>query len=270
MSDPKVRAAWQKDVTEIRVRAAERMIDQHVVHGEFKSKGYTVPSELVERRIDSFVRNNAGGDYGKFEQMISEQGLSLKTFRENLEKQLAVDLLINQEVDSKVSVAPGKIESWYKENEGQFVQPGEIHLAIIVLKPKTLTESEQTDRLKEVQAKITAGQEFTELAQAYSDHFTRNKGGDLGWMRTDQMNPNLRDGFANLALNSHSKPIKMENDTWLMKIVDIKEPTALALDAAMRDRIGDRLLAEARAKRYRVFVDSLRDQAFIRRFYKTN
>jgi parvulin-like peptidyl-prolyl isomerase len=270
MSDPKVRAAWQKDVTDIRVRAAERMIDHHVVYGEFKSKGYTVLSELIERRIDSYVRNNAGGDYGKFEQMLSEQGLSLNTFRENLEKQLAVDLLVNQEVDSKVSVAPGRIESWYKDNEGQFVQPGELRLNIIVLKPKTLTEAEQADRLKEVQAKIVAGQEFTELAKAYSDHYTRNKGGALDWMRIDQMNPALRGGFETLALNTLSKPIKMENDTWLMKIAEVKESQALALDAEMRGRIGDRLLAEARAKRYREFVDSLRDQAFIRRFYKTD
>jgi parvulin-like peptidyl-prolyl isomerase len=269
MTDTKVRLAWQKDVTDIRIRACEQMIDQYVVYGEFKSKGFTVPSELVERRIDSFVRNNAGGDYAKFEEMLSEMGQPLNKFREGLERQLAVDLLLNQEVDSKVSVPPGQVEAWYQENEGNFVEPGELRLAIIVLKPKTLTETEQADRLKEVQAKIAAGQDFTELAKGYSDHYTRNKGGALDWMRMDQMNPSLRDGFDALALGNISKPVKIENDTWLMKIVDLKAPKALPLDAELTERISERLLAEERAKRYRQYIDSLRDQAFIRRFYKT-
>ena len=269
MSDSKVRAAWQKDVTKLRIEAAERMIDEFVVYGEFKSKGYTVPSELIERRIDGFVRNNAGGDYAKFEQMLSEMNQSLNKFRENLERQLSVDLLLNQEVDSKISVPLGKVEEWYQENKGKFVEPGELHLAVIVLKPKLLSEAEQADRLKEVQAKIAAGQDFNELAKGYSDHYTRNKGGDLGWIRIDQMAPSMRDGFSDLKRNSLSKPIKIENDTWLIKIQDMKEPTAVELSAELRGRISDRLMAEERANRYRQYIDGLRDQAFIRRYYKT-
>jgi len=78
----------------------------------------------------------------------------------------------------------------------------------------------------EVRDKLEAGGDFSELAKEYSQHESKDNGGELGWIKEGDMNSKVFDDIAfKLKLDEVSEPIKDEsvstNDGyWVIKVLD--------------------------------------------------
>ena len=87
-----------------------------------------------------------------------------------------------------------------------------------------LLGSEQ--EVQEVMAKLEGGEDFATLAEELSQHdASKEKGGDLGWLASDEINPVYQDFVLNAELEALSEPIKDEavvtkGGYWLVKVLD--------------------------------------------------
>ena len=84
---------------------------------------------------------------------------------------------------------------------------------------------------------------FSSLAEEYSQHESKDEGGELGWLEEGAMNSTAFDQVAfNLPLNEVSEPVRDESvqttgGYWLVKVVDRGEHQ---LETEVREALGDR------------------------------
>ena len=106
-----------------------------------------------------------------------------------------------------------------------------------------LLGSEQ--EVQEVITKLEGGEDFATLAEELSqDNASKEKGGDLGWLASDEINPVYQDFVLNAELEALSEPIKddavvTKGGYWLVKVLDKED------NRQIEDRDRDLLKAKA-------------------------
>jgi peptidyl-prolyl cis-trans isomerase D len=87
-------------------------------------------------------------------------------------------------------------------------------------------------KIVDVQAKLTAGEDFSVLASDYSDDFgTRDNGGNLGISNGDAFPEAFEKALLNLTSGQVSEPIEIDGATHFIKLVSIKENSAPSFES---------------------------------------
>jgi parvulin-like peptidyl-prolyl isomerase len=82
------------------------------------------------------------------------------------------------------------------------------------------------EEAQDIRARLEGGEDFATLAKEYSQHSTsKEDGGDLGWLATDDIQENLKDFVLNSEVGTLSDPVWDDMVTtkggyWLVKVMD--------------------------------------------------
>jgi parvulin-like peptidyl-prolyl isomerase len=76
-----------------------------------------------------------------------------------------------------------------------------------------------------------SGADFATVAKAQSEEpESATRGGELGWLTENQIQPEVRSQLGSLTKNSISEPIRLDDGWHILKVIDIKEAYTPALD----------------------------------------
>jgi peptidylprolyl isomerase len=112
--------------------------------------------------------------------------------------------------------------------------PKQYHLAQIYIScpkgaDKTVEEKAQS-KLEAVQKALKVG-DFATVAKAQSDEASNAaRGGDLGTLPENQIQPEIRDVVASLSKNGVSEPVRLKDGWHILKLVEVKEPYTASLE----------------------------------------
>lgn len=145
-----------------------------------------------------------------------------------------------------------ELEATYETAKPGLLLPRAHRLAQIFLKDQAKAE----DTARKLKAKDA---DFAATARTLSeDPASAAKGGEIGWLTEDQIQPAIREQLPKLSPGSHSAPIRL-NDGWhLIKLLETREPATATLD-----QVRPQLTQQLRAQR----AQQLR-QDFIARLLK--
>ena len=113
-----------------------------------------------------------------------------------------------------VTVNDTEIQDYYNQNKTLFVEPAEYHLREIVLATQP--------GAKDVLVEILKGADFDETAKARSQSKTATSGGDLGWIKSQDLNPQMLTAVANLEVGDVSNVFKGPNGYSIVKLQEKK------------------------------------------------
>jgi peptidyl-prolyl cis-trans isomerase D len=121
---------------------------------------------------------------------------------------------------------------------------------------------EASDELiAEVQAKIDAGDDFAELAKAYSeDVASAENGGDLGFTTGDTFPESFEEALAALEVGQVSAPVETDSGTHFVKLLEIQKSEFLLEEQA--ERIAQELKQEAADNLLVEKLENLKEMAF--------
>jgi peptidyl-prolyl cis-trans isomerase SurA len=254
-------------MNDLRKRGAHRLIDNMLLFAEFKENGFVVPSEMIDKRIDRMVKRDADGDYGKFEDLLENQDQNLADLRESVSRRLAVQLLINQEINSKIKISPSQIKAYYDANQGEFSKPRAMKLRMIEVHSAGKSDADYKTLVATVSKKLSDGDDFDKVADAHSDHSKKASGGDVVWMKAEDLNTTLRAGLPSLEKGTTSKAVELGGNTYFLHIRDAQGGDVVPLED-VQQRLSNFLFDKEKQKRLITYIDSLRDKAYIRVFFK--
>ena len=158
---------------------------------------------------------------------------------------------------SKAQVDPAypnqaELQAAYEANKARFVVPPQYHVQqIAVLVPANATK-EVTDqalkKAKDLRAQaVKPGADFAELAKKNSqDANSASKGGDLGWLREDQILKPVRDVLQTLADNAIGEPVRGSDSFHVVKLLGKKPQSTLPLEQVKPNLVA--ALRQARAQ----------------------
>jgi peptidylprolyl isomerase len=154
------------------------------------------------------------------------------------------------------------IAATYEANRERFTVPKQYHAAQIAILVPAGAGKDVDDaahlRVQELrQQALDPNADFADLANRNSqDRPTVGRGGDLDWVREDQLVPALRDVVTTLSENAISEPVRSPEAWHIVKLLGTKPPSVLPLDQ-VRDSLVQALRQTMAQQLARAYVDDL-------------
>ena len=148
---------------------------------------------------------------------LRDYGLTLN----DVEKKLTVNALWNELIykkyNSQITIDEEKIKNEIKNSEKKIMK--EYHLSEIIFEVKS-----KDNIKKKHQIVINSINEigFENSASIYSISESSKIGGDIGWVKENLLNTNIKENINNLSIGEISEPIIISNGILILKVTNIK------------------------------------------------
>jgi parvulin-like peptidyl-prolyl isomerase len=184
----------------------------------------------------------------------------------------AKDNLVVETYLQAVSAAPegfpseSEMQQAYEAAKPQLIVPRQFQVAQIFVAAPEGADKETIDKagkkLAEVQAKLKQpGADFAAIAKADSDErASAERGGEIGWLAEAQLRPEMKAAVVGLAKGAFSEPVKGADGWHVLKLIDTKAASTLAL-ADVRDALAQRLRAQRAEAVRRAYLAKLLEQS---------
>ena len=262
----KVPAAQQEQaLKETEERILNSLIESALIYQKAIDMEYTAYVEDdVTSYIQQIMKDNNIRDTEEFENALAQEGQSMKTFRESIERQIVSQALVNDFINSRISLLTPEIERYYYNNQADFSSLEEVILSEIILDTsKGVSEAES--RATDITDRARRGESFAALAKQYSKGATAGKGGEIGTYVVDKLNDETRKALVGVGEGEISVPQKSAEGLIIYR-VDTRKPAITKPLDEVRDEIKFILHQQKRIPEYERFITQLKEEAYIQIF----
>jgi peptidyl-prolyl cis-trans isomerase SurA len=188
--EAKRRGVAMPDPAALHKQAIDALIDDRVLVTHARETS----GKVDEPELDRVVSNVAAQNKLTMPQLLErlkQDGTDFRTFRENLRDQMMTERVREREVQARIRITDGDIDSYLEKRKEQSSSTGQMNLAHILVKlPDGASEAvlaERQARAEAVLARALAGDDFGKLAREFSDDATKERGGEFGLRQADRL-----------------------------------------------------------------------------------
>ncbi len=252
----------EEQLKEFKRGLLDQMIDEKLLIQQAEKKEIAVTPEEIDQGMDE-IRGRFDSEM-EFQNEITKQGLTGENFRENLGQQIKVIKLTNQEVRAQISPpTEEEVRTYYRENEEAMVVPPQIRARHILITLNGKTEEEAKNKIDEIYAKAKkTPQNFSNMAEEYSDGPSALRGGDLGYFSRTEMPQSFSDAAFDLDIDEISEPVQTRFGYHIIKVVG-KRASEKRTFSEIKDQLKNLLYQRKMEEAYDSYLRELRDEARI-------
>ena len=245
----------------------DSLIVGELLFQESKKQGIEVKPETVTEQL-AVVKQRFPSEV-EFKKALEENKLTESKIKTDIKRDMAIQQLIDKEVDQKVQITDEEGKTFYDTNPQLFQQPERVKASHILIKVDEGASEEQKaearKKIKEVQQKVQKGEDFAELAKTYSEGPSAPRGGDLDFFGRGQMVKPFEDAAFSMESNETSDIVETKFGYHLIKVVD-KQPAKKIAYADVKDRINKHLKDQKLRTERQLYFDKLKKDAKIEKF----
>jgi len=244
----------------IRQQVLERLVLQEIQAQRAERLGIAVSDEM----LNSALRDVAQRNSIPFDQMpmaMARQGIDYAAYREEMRREIALSLLRQRDVLTRIYVSPRELEQALDRQAGQADDNAEYDVSHILLSlPESATAEQMNQverRAQEIQQRAVAGEDFGQLAITYSQAQSALERGKLGWRRAAQLPQFISEEVVKLEPGQVSPPLRTPTGFHIVKLDAVRggdgpmvveqvharhillRPTEVQDDATTRQRLED-------------------------------
>lgn len=242
----------------------QNIIDRILIVKEAENLGIMIPASYIDQEYESIIRDDFNGNRRQFLSYLDSLGKNADSYREEVRKNLIVNIMRSRQRENLAQVSPEKIEEYYINNKIRFYQPAMIHLKQIILIAENDASIEDTIKRGEaIVEQLNLGQPIQLLANQYGNKQYNRPNGDWGWVQREDLRAELVEIAFQLNAGEYTEPIQIDNAVFILYAEAIKESMIQPI-SEVRDII-ENLLSQAIAKETtEKWLSELREKAFIR------
>lgn len=216
----------------LRQQVLERLVLQELQLQRADRLGIQVTDEMLNTALtDVAERNNI--KFSDLPAALEQQGVDYRNYRDEMRKEMVLTALRQRDVYSRIYVSPRELDQCVVKRKGSPAETQEYNLGhILVAIPEsadTAQVAERTARAEGIYERAQAGEDFAQLAIAYSDAGTALEGGALGWRNAGQLPSFVADLIPTMQPGQVTEPIRTPSGLHLFKLLEVRgaEPAAL-------------------------------------------
>ena len=210
------------------------LIDQQLWLSKGKELGITGETELVTRLNEIRKQYNLE-TMEDLEKAAKEQGVSFEDFKANIRNGIITQEVMRQEVGKRIQFTPGEAERYFEAHKQEYARPESVTLAEILVSTGTPAPSATTPggvqpddaatlaaaqaKANDIEARLHAGGDFSQLAKSFSEGPTAAEGGDLGQFHRGALAKVLEDQTFVLKAGQYTEPIRTRQGFVILKVV---------------------------------------------------
>ena len=186
-----------------------------------------------------------------------EQGLKedpeIQKHLKDLEREYLVNRFVENYNNLEVSITKQDIQDYYGRYSDEFIRDEDFYNLRIIL-------AENYRSANTLRREITSGMDFNTIARNHSLEGSKDKGGELGWVRISELNDGLAKRIPSLGLESISTPIKTDGGYYLVEVLDVRKKDGTQTIEEVESIIISRLKAEKSRDNFRQLVARLSEK----------
>jgi peptidyl-prolyl cis-trans isomerase SurA len=223
----------------LRQQVLERLVVQEVQMQRADRLGIKVSDEMVNQALAEVAQRNKI-KFSDLPQVLEQQGVDYRAYRDEIRREMTLQILRQRDVLSRVYVSPREVDQCMAKHKASPESDNEFNLAhILVAIPSATTEqqvAERTARAQGVYERARKGEDFAQLAIAYSDSGTALEGGALGWRKAAQLPSFVSDRIPTMHAGDVTEPIRTPSGLHIFKVLEIRGAQQAALVSQVHAR----------------------------------
>jgi peptidyl-prolyl cis-trans isomerase SurA len=213
------------------------MIDSEIMMQRAEKQGLIATDSDVEAKLNEF---RAPYTQEEFQEQLKARGFTVEDLKTQIRRDQSIRRLFNKEITSRVNISDQEVKEFYEQNKASFnLAEPQYHIAQILVTPRpdddvrNLKNDNATDfesarrKIQMLDARLKQGEDFTLLAQNYSeDPNTNQNGGDIGFIPESALanaSPDLRRAVLSLQPGQNSSIIATPEGFRIFRLIS-REP----------------------------------------------
>ena len=243
----------------------EKLIEEKLLDQEARRSGVKVSAKEIETTLDEVKRRSAATQVD-LEKALAAEGLTLETYKKQIEKILQRKKLVNWAVKPEMKSGEKELREFYEKNKERYrtnetYRPA--HILFVIPKGATPEEiREIRKRCQKILEKIKGGEDFGEMALLYSEDASNKDRGDLGNFKKGELVPAFEREALRLKVGEVGGIIRTEYGFHIIKLLDRKGMDPLPFEEVKEKVQGDYYESEME-KAFKQYIITLKQKAVI-------
>ncbi|HEV2594980.1 MAG TPA: peptidylprolyl isomerase [Sphingomicrobium sp.] len=210
---------------EERQRVAEQvlrnLIDETIEIQAAKDEKIEIKKSDIDKTVQR-VAQNTKQTPDQLAAFLQQNGSDIKTLRRQIQGEIAWQRLQHEKIESGVTVGDDEVKAVLdKLNASKGTE--EYRVGEIFLSASPSTEAQTLDNANKILTQLRSGASFAGYARQYSEASTAAVGGDLGWVRPEQLPVPLATALRDMPAGSISNPIPVPGGFSIIAVQDTRK-----------------------------------------------
>jgi peptidyl-prolyl cis-trans isomerase SurA len=240
------------------------MIDERIYRDKITELKINVTDSEMDAAVKRIEQNNRM-THEELLETLKKEGVTYESYKENIRNQIERMQLINHEVKSKIIIREESILEYYNQHKDEFETEEKVRLAAIFLIQKDPLNKAERRSLEsngeKILSRLKDGEVFGELARQFSQGPGAKEGGDLGYFKTSQLDPDVSKIVNDMSPGDVSDLITTPTGIKIIKLLEKQQKGLKTLEEAHDAIYGDLYLEEVN-KQYASWIKELRKKAY--------
>lgn len=196
-----------------------QLIDEKLQLQEAKRQNVTATEDEVNRALGQIEKQN-NMKPGQLDQYLQARGIDRDALVNQLSAAIVWAKLVKRLASQTMEISDEEIDEALKQAKEHANEP-QSRVAEIFLAVDNPSQEDEVKRLAErISDQMRHGARFSAVAQQFSQSATAAVGGDMGWVRPDQLPPELGKVAPQLKIGELSQPIRSGGGFYLLVVLD--------------------------------------------------
>ena len=212
-----------EEMQRLRLQVFSNLIDETLQIQEAKAQEMEVTPDEVNETYQRFLGERFNGSAEAAEAYLRSVGSSPGTLKHQIEGEMAAERLQRRNVNPFVNVSAEEVNELYDRivaSRGT----AEYRIGEIFLSATPTTRNAVSENAKRIVDQLRQGGSFPAYARQFSEASTAAVGGDLGWIRIEQLqNPQLEAAARELQTGQLVGPIEIPGGFDILYMIDKRQ-----------------------------------------------
>jgi peptidyl-prolyl cis-trans isomerase SurA len=210
-----------EDMQRLRAQTLRNLVDESLQIQAAEAGEIKVTNEEIERYFARYAQST-GQTAEQMTRFLSANNSSAASVKRQIKAEIAWTRLQSREIEPFVNVSEEEVKSVIDRLNASKGQP-EYSVSEIYLPAASGTEAQVEQQANQIAAQIAQGAPFQLVANRFSQASTAARGGSLGWVKADQLPPELAEAVRSLPVGQVSRPIKIAGGYSIVQVQDSRQ-----------------------------------------------
>ena len=209
------------EIERLRQQVLRNLIDETLEIQAARTEKIQIKPSDIDKTI-ARVAGNIKQTPEQLESYLEANGSSLKSLRRQIEGEIAWQRLQRAKIESSISVGDDEVKAVLDRMTAS-KGTEEYRVGEIFLSATPANEAQTIDNANKILQQLKNGASFAGYARQYSEASTAAVGGDLGWVRPEQLPAPLAAALRQMAPGSVSNPIPVPGGISILAVQDTRK-----------------------------------------------
>jgi peptidyl-prolyl cis-trans isomerase SurA len=209
------------ELERLRQQVLSNLIDETLQIQAARNEEIEITDADVDKTV-ARVATNAKQTPDQMAAYLKSRGSSIRSIRRQITGEIAWRRLQSKKIENTVSVGDEEVQAVIdKMNASKGAE--EFRVGEIFISANSTNEQQALANAERVFAALQQGGSFVGYARQFSEASTAAVGGDLGWVRPEQMPDELAQAIRRMRPGMVSRPIKLQGGYSIVAVQDVRK-----------------------------------------------